>query len=80
MTNPGIWEALGLPLTPFLDSELSGRDVKKVTEKNVQPYQIARVTLVDAETGQPFSTSEGSPCSLAARIPSMSPIQQLPFE
>lgn len=59
MTNPGIWEALGLPLTPFLDSELSGRDVKKVTEKNVQPYQIARVTLVDAETGQPVLDSRG---------------------
>ncbi len=59
LTNPGIWEALGLPVTPFLDSEIAGRDVKKVQETNVQPYQVARVTLVDAKTGRPILDSRG---------------------
>ena len=59
LTNPGIWEALGLPLTPFLDSEIAGRDVKKVTEKSVQPYQVGNVTLVDADTGKPILDSKG---------------------
>ncbi len=59
LTNPGIWEALGLPVTPFLDSELAGRDVKKVREQNVQPYQVARVTLVDAVTSRPILDSTG---------------------
>jgi hypothetical protein len=59
LTNPGIWEALGLPVTPFLDSEIAGRDIKKVREQDVQPYQVARVTLVDAETGNPVLDSAG---------------------
>jgi len=57
LTNPGIWEALGLPITPFLDSEVAGRDVKKVQENNVQPYQVAKVSLVDAQTGKPVLNS-----------------------
>lgn len=59
LTNPGIWEALGLPVTPFLDSEVAGKDIKKVREQNVQPYQVARVTLVDADTGNPVLDSLG---------------------
>ena len=59
LTNPGIWEALGLPVTPFLDSEMAGKPIKTVTEKNIQPYQISQVTLVDAETDEPVIDSRG---------------------
>jgi hypothetical protein len=59
LTNPGIWEALGLPVTPFLDSEVAGKDVKKVEETTVQPYQVAKVTLVDAENNKPILDSKG---------------------
>jgi len=69
LTNPGIWEALGLALTPFLDSELAGKDIKKVTEKNVQPYQIAKVTLVDAETDEPIRNKKGEIVSFTGDNP-----------
>jgi hypothetical protein len=59
LTNPGIWEALGLPVTPFLDSEIAGHDVKKVQETSVQPYQVAKVSLVDAVNGKPVLNSLG---------------------
>ncbi len=59
LTNPGIWEALGLPVTPFLDSETAGHDMKKVAERDVQPYQVGKVTLIDAATGQPVVDSRG---------------------
>ncbi|RMD97791.1 MAG: hypothetical protein D6814_08800 [Calditrichaeota bacterium] len=59
LTNPGIWEALGLPVTPFYDSERAGRDIKTISEKEIQPYQIAEVTLVDAETDEPIRDTKG---------------------
>jgi hypothetical protein len=59
LTNPGIWEALGLPVTPFLDSEIAGRDFKKIREQDIQPYQVARVALVDAATNEPILDSSG---------------------
>ncbi len=69
LTNPGIWEALGLPLTPFLDSDLAGKDVKKVTEHDVQPYQIAKVTLVDAKTDKPVLNKKGKVVSFSGNNP-----------
>ena len=35
LTNPGIWDALGLPLTPFNDSRTS--DPLTLTESDIQP-------------------------------------------
>ncbi|MDZ7267515.1 MAG: cytochrome c3 family protein [candidate division KSB1 bacterium] len=69
LTNPGIWEALGLPLTAFLDSERGGKDLKSVTEKEIQPYQVARVTLVDAETDKPIFDSKGREVSFTGTEP-----------
>jgi len=54
LTNPRIWEALGLPLTPLLDSEREGKSFRTVVEEDLQPFQVAEVTLVDAETGEPI--------------------------
>ena len=68
LTNPGIWEALGLPLTPFFDSEMGG-NIKAVSEKNIQPYQIARVTLVDAETDEPIRDTKGKVVSYTGTEP-----------
>ncbi len=69
LTNPGIWEALGLPLTPFHDSDVGGRDMKKLTEKDIQPFQIARVTLVDADTDEPILNPDGTPVSYTGTEP-----------
>lgn len=69
LTNPGVWEALGLPLTPFLDSEVGKQNYLKLLEKNIQPYQVAKVTLVDAETDQPVINSDGKVASFVGTNP-----------
>jgi hypothetical protein len=58
LTNPGIWEALGLPLTPFND-----RFTQLITldETMVQPFMRSVVTLVDAKTEEPVIDSSGQP-------------------
>ncbi len=69
LTNPGIWDAVGLTLTPFLDSELAGRSFLDIQETDVQPYQMARVRLVDAATGAPVINSQGQPISFVGTEP-----------
>jgi hypothetical protein len=56
LTNPGIWDALGLPLTPFNDRD-SKQDMLSLTEADIQPFQEAWVSLVDAEDGKPVIDS-----------------------
>jgi hypothetical protein len=69
LTNPGIWEALGLPLTPFLDSEAK-KGLLKLTETDIQPFQQARVTLVDAKSGKAvIDSSSGKPVSYVGTNP-----------
>jgi cysteine-rich repeat protein len=69
LTNPGIWEALGLPLTAFTDSDLAGKSVLQLEETDIQPYQVARVTLVDAETGATVLDSHGNPVTRTGTEP-----------
>ena len=69
LSNPGIWEALGLPLTPFLDSEVN-KGIMKITEKDIQPYQQARVTMVDAASGKAvIDSTTGKPVSFTGTNP-----------
>lgn len=56
LTNPGIWDALGLPLTPFND-EAVNKDPLTLVESDVQPFQEAWVKLLDADTGAPVIDS-----------------------
>jgi len=56
LTNPGIWEALGLPLTPFNDDFTA---ITTLDETMIQPFQKSVVTLVDAESGEPVIDSSG---------------------
>ncbi len=56
LTHPGIWDALGLPLTPFWDSTLT-KNPLTIVESDIRPYQEAWVRLVDAETGEPVLDS-----------------------
>jgi len=69
LTNPGIWDAVGLQLTPFLDSEIAGRNFLTIGEINIQPYQMARVRLVDAATGAPVINTKGQPVSFIGTEP-----------
>ena len=52
LTNPGIWDALALPLTPFYDSAMNKNPLTQV-ESEIVPYQEAWVSMVDADSGKP---------------------------
>lgn len=56
LTGPGIWEALGLPLTPFNDQFTA---LTMLDETMFQPFQKSVVTLVDAKSGAPVIDSSG---------------------
>lgn len=69
LTNPGIWEALGLPLTPFQD-DVSNRNPLHLVETDITPYQRARVELVDADSGKPIIDSRtGKPVAFIGTNP-----------
>jgi len=69
LTNPGIWDALGLPLTPFNDSAAK-KDLLTLVESDIQPYQEAWVRLVDAESGKPvIDGKSGKPVSFVGTNP-----------
>jgi hypothetical protein len=56
LTNPGIWDALGLPLTPFNDS-VTHKSWMALVESDIQPFQESWVSLVEADTGKPVIDS-----------------------
>ena len=69
LTHPGIWEALGLPLTPFFDDQVSKNPLELV-ESDISPFQMAKVDLVDADTGKPILDSHsGKPISFTGTNP-----------
>jgi hypothetical protein len=69
LTNPGIWDALGLPLTPFTDST-SRKDILDLVESDIQPYQEAWVKMVDADSGKPVIDSHsGMPVEFVGTNP-----------
>ncbi len=58
LTSPRIWEALGLPLTPFEDSINFFGDPGAVDEDSIRPYVIMKAQLLDYATGDPVLTTE----------------------
>jgi len=69
LTNPGIWDALGLPLTPWNDS-LVKKDMLTMVESDIRPFQEAWVGLVDAKTGKPVIDSHtGKPIKFVGTNP-----------
>ncbi|HHM12809.1 MAG TPA: hypothetical protein ENJ16_04595, partial [Planctomycetaceae bacterium] len=69
LTNPGIWDALGLPLTPFDDS-LVRTNPLTLTEDLVRPFQETFVSLVDADSGKPVIDSHsGKPITFVGTSP-----------
>ncbi len=69
LTNPGIWDALGLPLTPFYD-ELMKKSPLEIVESDIRPYQEAWVGLVDAKNGKPIIDSHtGKPVKFIGTNP-----------
>jgi hypothetical protein len=69
LTNPGIWDALGLPLTPFTD-RAAAQDLLTLTESDIQPFQEAWVSMVEAEGGAPVIDSHsGKPVRFVGTNP-----------
>jgi hypothetical protein len=69
LTNPGIWDALGLPLTPFTD-RAAAQDMLTLTESDIQPFQEAWVSLVEADSGKPVLDSHsGKPITFIGTEP-----------
>lgn len=69
LTNPGIFEALGLPLTPLAD-DVSNRNPITFVETDITPFQKARVELVDADSGKPVIDSHsGKPIAFVGTNP-----------
>jgi hypothetical protein len=52
LTAPGIWEALGLPLTPFEDSIDFFLDPGLVDEDSIRPYVQMTVSMYEADCPQ----------------------------
>ncbi len=69
LTNPGIWDALGLPLTPFND-RTAAKDLLTLVESDIQPFQENWVSLVDADSGKPVIDSHtGKPITFVGTNP-----------
>ena len=60
LTSPRIWEALGLPLTPFEDSINFFGDPGAVDEDSIRPYVFMRARAHDYATGN-VVMDNGSP-------------------
>ena len=61
LTSPRIWEALGLPLTPFEDNIGFYLDPGSVSEENIRPYVAMKAALHDYPSGDAVIGSNGQP-------------------
>ena len=60
LTSPRIWEALGLPLTPFEDTIDFFGDPGLVDEDSVRPYVAMKAQLYDYGTGNAVLDGSGN--------------------
>jgi len=68
LTASHLWDALGLPLTAFDDGVLKGGSHRTIDEKDFQPFQEARVTLLQAASKEPVQAN-GKPVSFIGTNP-----------
>ncbi|MFK5984801.1 MAG: hypothetical protein QM479_05185 [Pseudomonadota bacterium] len=69
LTNPGIWDALGLPLTPLNDDMMS-KDPLTLVQSDLRPFQENWVALVDAKSGKAILDSHsGNPIRFVGTNP-----------
>ena len=61
LTSPRIWEALGLPLTPFEDTIGFFADPGAVDEDAVRPYVAMKASLHEYPSGNEVIGSNGEP-------------------
>jgi hypothetical protein len=61
LTSPRMWEALGLPLTPFEDSISFFADPGAVDEDTIRPYVAMKAALHEYPSGNAVVGSNGQP-------------------
>jgi hypothetical protein len=61
LTSPRLWEALGLPLTPFEDTIDFFGDPGLVDEDSIRPYVAMKGQLVEYPSGNAVIGSNGQP-------------------
>ncbi|RMF77488.1 MAG: hypothetical protein D6739_12705, partial [Nitrospirae bacterium] len=61
LTTADVWDAVGLPLTPFNDSLLASKPVEQITESDFKPFQEQWVYMYNAETGKQVLQRDGTP-------------------
>jgi hypothetical protein len=61
LTSPRLWEALGLPLTPFEDQIGFFADPASVAEDSVRPFVAMKARLVEATCFEDGTCSKGDP-------------------
>jgi hypothetical protein len=61
LTSPRIWEALGLPLTPFEDTIGFFGDPGAVDEDTVRPFVAMKASLHEYPSGNAVTGSNGQP-------------------
>ncbi len=60
LAPPNLWDAVGLPLTPYLDYSRGNKSLRSGREVEYQPYQRVIITLKD-KAGQPVADRDGTP-------------------
>jgi hypothetical protein len=68
LTSPNIWEALGLPLTPFEDSINFFADPGLVDEDSIRPYVAMKARLHEASCDQDPASPNYGQCSQGAAV------------
>ncbi len=61
LTSPRMWEALGLPLTPFEDSVNFFGDPGAVDEDSIRPYVAMKASMHEYPSGNAVIGSNGKP-------------------
>ena len=61
LTSPQIWEALGLPLTPFEDTINFFGEPGAVDEDSIRPFVAMKARLLEYPTGDAVTGTNGQP-------------------
>jgi len=73
LTTADLWDAVGLPLTPFNDTLVGSKAIEAVTESDFKPFQEQWVYMYNADTGAQVLQHDGTPVQFLGTAPIDSP-------
>jgi len=73
LTTADIWDVVGLALTPFNDSLVTGKNISDLLEHDFKPFQAQWVYMYNATTGNQVLQRDGSPVQFFGTAPIDSP-------